>query len=149
MKTKDQLVCLIHDALGGNGWAYLNYGGDELTSQRQLLEAVADLIITEVAAELRETRAALAEAQDEISGAHKRLDDYGVPKTSDEAAGLDHALQYRIYEMHKAQAVALGNLRGAVETILNTEPHDSRCRVVSRECNCWQARLQQALDGDK
>lgn len=36
----DRLVSLVHEALGGNGWAYANYGNDELVSQRDGLEAV-------------------------------------------------------------------------------------------------------------
>lgn len=51
-------------------------------------------------------------------------------------------------EVRKLRAM-LGRLQGEVETILNTEPHAPYCRVISRECNCWQARLTAALDGDK
>lgn len=35
----DADIRALHKALGGNGWAYTNYGGDELNSQRDRLEA--------------------------------------------------------------------------------------------------------------
>ncbi|ANC53400.1 hypothetical protein A4249_06860 [Brevundimonas sp. GW460-12-10-14-LB2] len=35
----DAAVRALHEALGGNGWAYSNYGGDELNSERPELEA--------------------------------------------------------------------------------------------------------------
>lgn len=37
----NRLVQAIHEGLGGNGWAYSNYGGDELNLCRDKLEAAA------------------------------------------------------------------------------------------------------------
>jgi len=42
---REQLIRQIHRALGGNGWAYSNYGCDELTLRRDALESVADLFL--------------------------------------------------------------------------------------------------------
>lgn len=44
----DRLVKVVHEALGGNGWAYANYGNDELTSQRSRLEAVVQALTAEL-----------------------------------------------------------------------------------------------------
>lgn len=39
----EALIAKIHGALGGNGWAYTNYGGNELVDCRAELERVAAL----------------------------------------------------------------------------------------------------------
>lgn len=36
----DRLVHVVHTALGGDGWAYSNYGMNELVSHREKLETV-------------------------------------------------------------------------------------------------------------
>lgn len=41
---RESLIGKIHEALGGNGWAYMNYGGNELQDCRDRLERVADLL---------------------------------------------------------------------------------------------------------
>jgi len=42
----DAAVRALHEALGGNGWAYSNYGGDELNSERTELEAGVRAVIS-------------------------------------------------------------------------------------------------------
>ena len=41
----EQLAKDIHDGLGGNGWAYRNYGGDEWNSCRPELRDAAKSVI--------------------------------------------------------------------------------------------------------
>ncbi len=48
MLTREELIKKIHEALGGNGWAYSNYGGDELKDCREQLEKVADLLSSDI-----------------------------------------------------------------------------------------------------
>ena len=52
---------------------------------------------------------------EELKGAHDRLDDYGIPRTSDEAAGLGHALQWRILELHERLTAELSLVRAHLE----------------------------------
>ena len=42
---REALILAIHNALGGNGWAYSNYGNDELVDCRDKLEAAANAIL--------------------------------------------------------------------------------------------------------
>lgn len=41
----EELARAIHDGLGGNGWAYMNYGGDEFNSCRENLDSAARAIL--------------------------------------------------------------------------------------------------------
>jgi len=44
-EVREAGIMAIHEALGGNGWAYTNYGGDELRSQRDELGAAFDAVL--------------------------------------------------------------------------------------------------------
>ncbi len=68
------------------------------------MDGLAEITVLVIGLHERAERAeaALAQAQEEIVGAHARLDEYNVRRTSDDAAGITHSLQYRIFEMHKA-----------------------------------------------
>ena len=39
------LILIIHTELGGDGWAYSNYGGEELISERENLENAARKVL--------------------------------------------------------------------------------------------------------
>lgn len=41
----ERVVRAIHEGLGGDGWAYANYGGKELVSMRDELDAAARAVI--------------------------------------------------------------------------------------------------------
>ena len=45
MPTQEEIAWAIHDGLGGDGWAYSNYGCDEWTNCREKLDAAADAIL--------------------------------------------------------------------------------------------------------
>jgi len=62
--------------------------------------------IARLAEALRKAEAELDNAREEISGAHARMDDYGIARTSEESTGLTHSLQWRIGELgdHKLSA---------------------------------------------
>jgi hypothetical protein len=55
---KEQIAKLVHEALGGNGWAYTNYGGNELESRMDELFAVADIVQSLIYAAVEAERAA-------------------------------------------------------------------------------------------
>lgn len=58
MTMKDLVARAIHEGLGGNGWAYTNYGGNEWETERDILDAAADAamaIVFEAAAKIAET----------------------------------------------------------------------------------------------
>jgi hypothetical protein len=40
-RLRENVARAIHDALGGNGWAYTNYGGDEWNDKREELLGAA------------------------------------------------------------------------------------------------------------
>lgn len=40
-KLIEAMARAIHEGLGGNGWAYTNYGGNEFVSQREYLDRAA------------------------------------------------------------------------------------------------------------
>lgn len=40
---RERLIQEVHDALGGDGWAYSNYGNNELVDMRDRLEKVVDV----------------------------------------------------------------------------------------------------------
>jgi hypothetical protein len=42
---REKVAKAIHYGLGGDGWAYTNYGGDELKSKHDELAAAADAAI--------------------------------------------------------------------------------------------------------
>lgn len=43
--TREQIARAIHDGLGGDGWAYSNYGGDEWNDKRNALLDAADAVL--------------------------------------------------------------------------------------------------------
>jgi len=45
-ERREQLIRALHDGLGGNGWAYTNYGGDEMHSMRHALEGGVDAVLS-------------------------------------------------------------------------------------------------------
>lgn len=42
---RERVAEAIHDGLGGNGWAYANYGGDELVTEADKLAKAASAAI--------------------------------------------------------------------------------------------------------
>ena len=50
-KLIEAVARAIHDGLGGNGWAYTNYGGDELKTNKSELEEAARAALSAIEAE--------------------------------------------------------------------------------------------------
>lgn len=46
--VRERIARAIHDGLGGDGWAYTNYGGDEWNSQRDRLLSAADAVVSAI-----------------------------------------------------------------------------------------------------
>lgn len=59
---REKVAKAIHYGLGGDGWAYTNYGGDELKSKHDELTAAADAALLACGyAEMRKAMEALIE----------------------------------------------------------------------------------------
>ena len=103
---KEALIVEIHKALGGNGWAYANYGGDELKDCREGLERVADLMLKDLArveAERDELRARLARLESApMTEAVKR-----ISQKYHGGFDLNRTEQATLLDAYRAQSVAI------------------------------------------
>ena len=79
----------------------LRQAQDEVEQAELVKAEIVRLLGLEMASDMLPTIERLSE---ELKGAHDRLDDYGIPRTSGKAAGLTHALQWRILELHERLA---------------------------------------------
>lgn len=59
---REALIVKIHAALGGNGWAYANWGSNELQDCREQLERVAEVLASDLERALARAEKAEAEA---------------------------------------------------------------------------------------
>ena len=66
---RERVARAIHDGLGGNGWAYTNYGGDEFSTKRDELISAADAALLACGyVEMRKALAKLERAASNVNG---------------------------------------------------------------------------------
>ena len=67
---RERVAMAIHDGLGGNGWAYTNYAGEELVTNADELAKAADAAIALV---LEEAARVVTEHYQELCTEHRLL----------------------------------------------------------------------------
>ena len=80
----------------------LRQAQDEVEQAELVKAEIVRLLGLEMASDMLPIIERLSE---ELKGAHDRLDDYGIPRTSEEAADLTHALQWRILKLRESSGV--------------------------------------------